>query len=225
VAEAVPSGPLTEQVRVVPVVCSTALVAQLYALARRLYGQSIAVCAGLWAALPAPVLVYWGTVAGAGYVVVLRHLAFAGDALSHVAFSGSLGALVAGLNPLLGLFGLIASLFAGFLVLAFPRGVWRALAAAAVVACQSSICRSACTAGDTRRVARSLISSGSPYERIVGFSRAVRVGERVFVAGTAPVMPEGEDPPPDPLGPPPDQLSLGEVQPLLSAIRAVHYLD
>jgi len=43
-----------------------------------------------------------------GYFVVLRHLAFAGDALSHVAFAGSLGALVAGLNPLLGLFGLTA---------------------------------------------------------------------------------------------------------------------
>jgi acetoin utilization deacetylase AcuC-like enzyme len=35
----------------------------------------------------------------------------------------------------------------------------------------------------------------------------------------------GEDPPADPLGPPPDQLSLSEVQPLLSAIRALHHLD
>ncbi len=32
----------------------------------------------------------------------------------------------------------------------------------------------------------------------------------------------GEDPPPDPLGPPPDQLSLAEVQPLLTAIRGLH---
>jgi enamine deaminase RidA (YjgF/YER057c/UK114 family) len=31
----------------------------------------------------------------------------------------------------------------------------------------------------------------------MGFSRAVRVGEHVFVAGTAPVMPEGEELPPD----------------------------
>jgi len=31
----------------------------------------------------------------------------------------------------------------------------------------------------------------------MGFSRAVRVGSHVFVAGTAPVMPEGEDLPPD----------------------------
>ena len=44
----------------------------------------------------------------AGYFVVLRRVAFAGDALSHFAFTGSLGALVAGLNPLLGLFGTTA---------------------------------------------------------------------------------------------------------------------
>ncbi len=44
---------------------------------------------------------------------------------------------------------------------------------------------------------RRLISSGSPYEPVVGFSRAVRVGPRIVVAGTAPVMPEGADPPPD----------------------------
>jgi enamine deaminase RidA (YjgF/YER057c/UK114 family) len=45
-----------------------------------------------------------------------------------------------------------------------------------------------------------LISSGSPYERVVGFSRAVRVGRRVVVAGTAPVMSEGVDPPADAYG-------------------------
>jgi enamine deaminase RidA (YjgF/YER057c/UK114 family) len=47
---------------------------------------------------------------------------------------------------------------------------------------------------------RRLISSGSPYEPVVGFSRAVRVGEHVYVAGTAPVMPDGADPPADPYG-------------------------
>lgn len=47
---------------------------------------------------------------------------------------------------------------------------------------------------------RRLISSGSPYEPVVGFSRAVRVGEHVFVAGTAPIMPGGGDPPPDAYG-------------------------
>ena len=31
----------------------------------------------------------------------------------------------------------------------------------------------------------------------MGFSRALRVGQHVFVAGTAPVMPEGEELPPD----------------------------
>lgn len=47
---------------------------------------------------------------------------------------------------------------------------------------------------------RRLVSSGSPYERVVGFSRAVRVGERVIVAGTAPVMPDGAEPPADAYG-------------------------
>jgi enamine deaminase RidA (YjgF/YER057c/UK114 family) len=39
---------------------------------------------------------------------------------------------------------------------------------------------------------RKRVSSGSPYEPLIGFSRAVRVGDRVFVAGTAPVWPDGE---------------------------------
>ena len=38
---------------------------------------------------------------------------------------------------------------------------------------------------------RQLVSSGSPYEGPIGFSRAVRVGDRVVVAGTAPVRPDG----------------------------------
>ncbi len=38
---------------------------------------------------------------------------------------------------------------------------------------------------------RENISSGSPFEPRYGFSRAVRVGERVLVAGTAPIWPDG----------------------------------
>ncbi len=41
------------------------------------------------------------------------------------------------------------------------------------------------------------IASGSPFEATIGFSRAVRVGDRVLVAGTAPVWPDGScDPDP-----------------------------
>jgi enamine deaminase RidA (YjgF/YER057c/UK114 family) len=40
-------------------------------------------------------------------------------------------------------------------------------------------------------------SSDSPYEATIGFSRAVRVGDRVLVSGTAPVWPDGScDPDP-----------------------------
>jgi enamine deaminase RidA (YjgF/YER057c/UK114 family) len=47
-------------------------------------------------------------------------------------------------------------------------------------------------------VDRRLVSSGSPFEPTIGFSRAVRVGDRVLVAGTAPVWPDGTvDPDPE----------------------------
>jgi enamine deaminase RidA (YjgF/YER057c/UK114 family) len=39
--------------------------------------------------------------------------------------------------------------------------------------------------------ARRLVSSGSPLEPEIGFSRAVRVGDHVAVAGTAPIGPGG----------------------------------
>jgi zinc/manganese transport system permease protein len=41
-----------------------------------------------------------------GYFVLLRQLAFAGDALSHFAFTGALGAVLVDLSPLAGAFGL-----------------------------------------------------------------------------------------------------------------------
>jgi enamine deaminase RidA (YjgF/YER057c/UK114 family) len=39
---------------------------------------------------------------------------------------------------------------------------------------------------------RARISSHSPFEPTIGFSRAVRVGDRVMVSGTGPVFPEGD---------------------------------
>jgi enamine deaminase RidA (YjgF/YER057c/UK114 family) len=47
---------------------------------------------------------------------------------------------------------------------------------------------------------RKLISSAMPWERTIGYSRAVRVGDHVHISGTAPVMPDGADPPPDAYG-------------------------
>ena len=45
---------------------------------------------------------------------------------------------------------------------------------------------------------RTRVSSGSPYEPVIGFSRAVRAGNRVLVSGTAPVWPDGScDPDPE----------------------------
>ena len=42
------------------------------------------------------------------------------------------------------------------------------------------------------------VASGSPFEDRVGFSRAVRVGDRVLVSGTAPIWPDGScDPDPE----------------------------
>lgn len=41
-------------------------------------------------------------------------------------------------------------------------------------------------------MARRRISSDSPYESIVGFSRAVRVGNHVAIGGTAPIGKDGQ---------------------------------
>ncbi len=39
---------------------------------------------------------------------------------------------------------------------------------------------------------RTLVPSSSPYATIIGFSRAVRVGNTVSVGGTAPIGPDGK---------------------------------
>jgi enamine deaminase RidA (YjgF/YER057c/UK114 family) len=45
---------------------------------------------------------------------------------------------------------------------------------------------------------RQRISSGSPFEPTIGFSRALRVGDRVLVSGTGPIWPDGScDPDPE----------------------------
>jgi enamine deaminase RidA (YjgF/YER057c/UK114 family) len=47
-------------------------------------------------------------------------------------------------------------------------------------------------------VERQVVRADSPYAPTVGYSRAVRVGDRIHVSGTAAVMPDGAPPPPDP---------------------------
>lgn len=44
---------------------------------------------------------------------------------------------------------------------------------------------------------RQRASSGSPFEATIGFSRAVRVGNRILVSGTAPVEDDGSSTPGD----------------------------
>jgi len=44
-------------------------------------------------------------------------------------------------------------------------------------------------------VKRSHATSGSPYEAEFGFSRAVRVGDRIIVAGTGPIADDGSTTP------------------------------
>ena len=44
---------------------------------------------------------------------------------------------------------------------------------------------------------RQRISSGAAFEDRVGYSRAVRVGNQIWVSGTAPILPDNADPPDD----------------------------
>lgn len=41
-------------------------------------------------------------------------------------------------------------------------------------------------------MSRQHVSSGAPYEKLVGYCRAVRVGNRIEVSGTAPLTDEGK---------------------------------
>jgi enamine deaminase RidA (YjgF/YER057c/UK114 family) len=43
-------------------------------------------------------------------------------------------------------------------------------------------------------VDRARVSSGSPFEPVIGFSRAIRAGDRVLVSGTGPVGADDADP-------------------------------
>ena len=54
--------------------------------------------------------------------------------------------------------------------------------------------------GDTSAVERRAVPAVSPQAAVVGYARAVRVENLVYVAGTAPVMPDGEEPPADAYG-------------------------
>jgi enamine deaminase RidA (YjgF/YER057c/UK114 family) len=46
-------------------------------------------------------------------------------------------------------------------------------------------------------VERTIVPAVSPFAESAGYSRVVRVGPHVFVAGTAPIMPDDADPPAD----------------------------
>jgi enamine deaminase RidA (YjgF/YER057c/UK114 family) len=49
-------------------------------------------------------------------------------------------------------------------------------------------------------VNRQRVPAVSPFAEAAGYSRVVRVGQHVFVAGTAPIMPDDADPPPNAYG-------------------------
>jgi enamine deaminase RidA (YjgF/YER057c/UK114 family) len=47
-------------------------------------------------------------------------------------------------------------------------------------------------------VKRQNVSGHAPLEPVVGYSRAVRVGNQIWVSGTAPIPADGSDPPEEP---------------------------
>src|SRR5205085_978145 len=53
---------------------------------------------------------------------------------------------------------------------------------------------------DTRAMERRSVPAVSPFADLMGYGRVVRIDRHVWVAGTAPVMPDGADPPADAYG-------------------------
>src|SRR2546430_12480588 len=63
---------------------------------------------------------------------------------------------------------------------------------------ESLVCHSSPTLFSCSVTERQRVSSGSPYEPRIGFSRALRVGRNVYVSRTAPIWPDGScDPDPE----------------------------